>query len=672
MESMNEQYGFENESVKSLSDEPIVYCKEGQELKCNGSIEDILHNQSSNPEESFQLIGETSKYQFILYKTFEEDSGYILMREKRRQQRLTLFREGKTFNCVYKDHLFQAWATGQIKSFSIEATDIKSNKTTSYSSWLSMSRLNGGLWLSNDEIKQISINRIGQLDVLVHRYASTRMIPSTEDRNNYEMDYHLIITRYRKGFKGTPIYPARQESDMDSVIGASKTVKPRSLNRVIKKVNDSAIRYTTGYRIIPDYSDCKVLLKYRCDNCGKNEEATEWLLGIRDSSFMQDYKAIADEFSRLGYPTTVRCYCKDCADKLFPVEKRKSRRMVFSVARSDCKETINSYPSDSGYHNRDYHIALYVLKGIDTVKGLAESTNTHEPADYYLKAVSRVLGGVIHLAEEYMPNQEPSNQQNDNTPDTTNDREKPIDSVKILKESVNEARSEFSENKGSTISVGNDDENYRRTNIFAKHDNKDHDETIKTKEKDPLQNQQETARLLTRLMQHCGCNFVKPSMADKIVSMVIILPLKYKNKFPFTNKYVLADAAILGMMYAISIKSIDYEDDEEFDAFVGECMEKIYRGIMEMYEVDKQSIVSISGNRIDYFQPIITDGINDDDMDRFFEETAMLFTQDIANNSFIHINEDLSFPLFDIDKQIQIEVETTAHFSTLFKMLENI
>ena len=59
-------------------------------------------------------------------------------------------------------------------------------------------------------------------------------------------------------------------------------------------------------------------------------------------------------------------------------------------------------------------------------------------------------------------------------------------------------------------------------------------------------------------------------------------------------------------------------------------------------------------------------------MDRFYKEAATLFGQDITNNSLIQINEDIPLPLFDIDKQIQIEVETIAHFSTLFKMLENI
>lgn len=124
MESMNEQYGFKNESVKSLTGEPIAYCQEGQELKCNNDIEYLLQNGSIFPGESLQLVGETKKHKFILYKTFQEDSGFILQYEKCRHHRLTFFRPGKTFNILYSDHLFQAWESGPIKAFTIIATSI--------------------------------------------------------------------------------------------------------------------------------------------------------------------------------------------------------------------------------------------------------------------------------------------------------------------------------------------------------------------------------------------------------------------------------------------------------------------------------------------------------------------------------------------------------------------
>ena len=417
------------DSIKPAKGESLFSCKEGDKLICSFDIDELIKGESLNPNESFVMIGETSKHQFFLYKTMKYDRGFVLKRKKGTTH-LRYFRRGLTYNFIYMDHLIQADESDYSNNMAVYATRLRTKRTKRYNWFSKNNRPVADFASCCDEIKGITVNEEGKLDILVHRYETAS--PSYDAEHNYEMDYHLMVTKSGFDFQAIALYPPRQET---------------------------------------------------------------------------------------------KCQSDDSS-----VEKPKQM----------------------------------------------------------------------------------------NSP------------------------------------------------------NKDYDETKRAKEKDPLQNQQETARMLARLMQHCGCNFVKPSMADKIVSMVIILPLKYKNKFPFTNKYVLADAAILGMLYAISIKSIDYEDDDEFDAFVGESMEKLYRGIMEMYEVDRQSLLGVSGNRIDFFQPIITDGINNDEMDRFYKEAATLFGQDITNNSLIQINEDIPLPLFDIDQKIQIEVETIAHFSTLFKMLENI
>ena len=91
----------------------------------------------------------------------------------------------------------------------------------------------------------------------------------------------------------------------------------------------------------------------------------------------------------------VKCYCNDCANKLYPGMKNGKNRIVFSVFREDLGQRIDSFPGEEEYRDLDYLIALEVVKGVDTIKRLSEVTKTQLDADGYLRVVHRVIGDAI-------------------------------------------------------------------------------------------------------------------------------------------------------------------------------------------------------------------------------------------------------------------------------------
>ncbi len=171
---------------------------------------------------------------------------------------------------------------------------------------------------------------------------------------------------------------------------------------------------------------------------------------------------------------------------------------------------------------------------------------------------------------------------------------------------------------------------------------------------------------MMRLMQACGGDIDNPSKTDLIVASIVLFPLqnkKAKKELPFCNKYVLTDAAIISMLYAIyNTATLDVNDQETIPKFIA----KIYLGICEMYKIDQESLLSIAESRIDYFEPIIKEQNNE----KLISETTTLFLHDIANNQFVPFNDNSPLPIMGIEKQVQIELHTIGYFKGLLPIIE--
>lgn len=147
------------------------------------------------------------------------------------------------------------------------------------------------------------------------------------------------------------------------------------------------------YSVIPPN---EVPLFFRCDGCSKGTSIEVDDCGGSEKMIIDQYKSIASEFTKLGYPATVKCYCNECANKYFPsLNGYSTNNFVFSVSRPDCKKPINSFPQTHSFNPFQYKIALAFLRGADTLTKLSEATDTKLGADVYLKHVHNVLGNVV-------------------------------------------------------------------------------------------------------------------------------------------------------------------------------------------------------------------------------------------------------------------------------------
>ena len=143
---------------------------------------------------------------------------------------------------------------------------------------------------------------------------------------------------------------------------------------------------------VPD----EVPLYFRCDGCSQGTSIEVYDYGGSEKKIIDQYKSIASEFTKLGYPATVKCYCNQCANRYFPSRNRyTTNNFVFSVSRPDCEKPINSFPQTHSFNDFQYKIALAFLRGADTLTKLSEATDTKLGADAYLEHVHNVLGHVV-------------------------------------------------------------------------------------------------------------------------------------------------------------------------------------------------------------------------------------------------------------------------------------
>ncbi len=194
----------------------------------------------------------------------------------------------------------------------------------------------------------------------------------------------------------------------DETITANKLQEKEKENRSaleqrLEKLAESAVNYADPPE---DYADppggdgvycCvqapeEVPLFFRCDGCGKitciQVHAGE------EKRIIEQYRAVAEEFTRLGYPAAMKCCCDQCADQKFPSSNTYRNNFVFSVARPDREEPVNSFPETSFFSDTKYKVALAFLKGADTLTELSAATKTNLSARRYLDDVHDVLGGM--------------------------------------------------------------------------------------------------------------------------------------------------------------------------------------------------------------------------------------------------------------------------------------
>lgn len=176
--------------------------------------------------------------------------------------------------------------------------------------------------------------------------------------------------------------------------------KRQTLDDQLKKLIDSTgeYHYSPPERSAMCYSirePAQIPFYFKCDACGQNASMTVFDSDGEEKQMIEKYKSLANEFTKLGYPSRIKCYCDECAERFFPSSVSYSKNnIVFSLSRPDRKTPIYSFPSTWGYYDVEYQTALAFLRGSDTIAKLSEATKTKLPASDYLKRIKTVLGGI--------------------------------------------------------------------------------------------------------------------------------------------------------------------------------------------------------------------------------------------------------------------------------------
>lgn len=118
-------------------------------------------------------------------------------------------------------------------------------------------------------------------------------------------------------------------------------------------------------------------IKITCDVCGKEDELPLFHRADAGRPIIQEYRELAEEFTRIGYPASVVCYCRDCSVK-YKIGDFIRSNITFSITLPDRDEPSVSYPSYDLDDIRDYKAALAYLKGADTKRKLMEAMNDED------------------------------------------------------------------------------------------------------------------------------------------------------------------------------------------------------------------------------------------------------------------------------------------------------
>lgn len=166
-----------------------------------------------------------------------------------------------------------------------------------------------------------------------------------------------------------------------------------AFERLEASVNDTT--YTPDGRFPSQKTYKKAPVFFKCDGCGKNASIEIAGPDGKRNQIKDIYNSVASEFSQLGYPATVRCYCDRCVAKRYPAESGFGSRIVFSVQRPECDKPVDSFPRTNFIPDDKYEIALAFLRGADTIQKLSDAMGTKLSPKVYLSCVHEVLGECI-------------------------------------------------------------------------------------------------------------------------------------------------------------------------------------------------------------------------------------------------------------------------------------
>ncbi len=181
-----------------------------------------------------------------------------------------------------------------------------------------------------------------------------------------------------------------------------KNSKIYSLNDALRRLAESA----KDYNYTPLSGDIRydfavvapAPLYFKCDKCGQRTSIN--IDSDNVDTIIDKYSNVAQEFTDLGYPASVKCYCNKCANKYYPSDdERYPNNFVFSVFRPDCDKPVYSFPYTRRFWNTKYRITLAFLKGADTITKLSEATHTEESPDTYLHYIHTVLGDIMDKSQ---------------------------------------------------------------------------------------------------------------------------------------------------------------------------------------------------------------------------------------------------------------------------------
>ena len=178
-------------------------------------------------------------------------------------------------------------------------------------------------------------------------------------------------------------------------------VKRSALDDALEKLAESTkdYNYSPPERSAMCYSmrePAILSLQFVCDECGQSASIEVFDDGGSEEKIIERYKDVASEFTKLGYPAVLKCYCNECAHS-YSISHHlfSTKNFVFSVSRPDCDIPIDSFPQTLRFNDFQYKVALAFLRGADTLTKLSEATDTKLSARTYLEHVHNVLGNVI-------------------------------------------------------------------------------------------------------------------------------------------------------------------------------------------------------------------------------------------------------------------------------------
>lgn len=126
-----------------------------------------------------------------------------------------------------------------------------------------------------------------------------------------------------------------------------------------------------------------------CSHCKK---ATKHMVVEGHEQILEKYQLLSNEFSQLGFDSTVSFYCTDCAKKLNEIDSLgMPENIVFTVMMPGSKTAAKSHPAHWAYKDTEYRVALAFLRGADTINTISKATSCSFAPEEYIVQICAVL-----------------------------------------------------------------------------------------------------------------------------------------------------------------------------------------------------------------------------------------------------------------------------------------